>query len=185
MTLITFAACGAALVAGCGVGADPTSEADTTTVSPLVVDVNAAFYDTSTACTVGGTTMHCCPVGNAMVGIHVDRNTFKCAPLKQPGGTRSIDFGTVRNDMHVCPWGQVMVGLHVDLNQLACQTVTDGIAGEHVDTATSDSFPMHTCSNGSGPWAASAMTGIRVDRNAYVPTFRPMLPAFGIQQIGF
>ncbi len=109
--------------------------------------------------------MHCCPVGMAMIGIRADQNVFKCAPLKEPGGVRSLDTGTVRSNMHVCPWGQVMVGLHADLNRLACQTIPgDPVVGEHVDLNTADGFPMHVCTTPT-VWTASAMTGIRIDLN--------------------
>lgn len=121
------------------------------------------FYDTSTACTVGGVTMHCCPTGSAMVGVRLDQNTFKCAPMSNATGTISLDAGTVRNGMHVCPFGSVMVGLHRDLNMLACQQRPAGsITSERVDTATTDSFPMHVCQN---PVATEAMSGIHADLN--------------------
>jgi hypothetical protein len=150
-------------VAGCGTDAPATDEVAKTS-SSLVVDPTSFTYDTSTVCTVGGTTMHCCPQGTAMIGVHVDRNTFKCATLKQPGGARVLDTGTVRNNMHVCPQGQVMVGLRADMNRLACQSIPGGILAEYVDSSTADGFPMHVCGT-NATWKFSAMTGIRIDQN--------------------
>lgn len=124
---------------------------------------SCAFYDSSTQCTVGGTTMHCCPPGSAMIGLHQDANVFKCARLTDPTGVVTLDTGTQRNDMHACPFGQVMVGLHADLNQLACQTVPGAaINSERIDSGTQDTFPMHTCNWGR---LDSAMSGVRLDRN--------------------
>lgn len=113
--------------------------------------------------------MHCCPEGSAMIGAHIDQNTFKCAKLNNPTGVRSLDTGTVRFDMHTCPQGQVMVGLHVDLNQLACQTIPNNpVVDEWVDSGTADSFPMHVCTSATNPIRSRAvMTGIRVDQNRF------------------
>ena len=43
-----------------------------------------------------------------MIGVHLNHNVFKCAPMGDPSGVRTLDTGTVRNNMHVCPLGQVM-----------------------------------------------------------------------------
>ena len=115
---------------------------------PHVSNYSCAFYDPPpfsgqwpTQCTVGGVAMHCCPPGNAMVGVHLDANTFKCAPLRSPGGEVTLDTGTVRNDMHVCPFGQVMVGLHTGkldegrLYELAPTVLGEANAGDAVAVA--------------------------------------------------
>ncbi|HEX6273745.1 MAG TPA: hypothetical protein VFZ53_11925 [Polyangiaceae bacterium] len=119
-------------------------------------------YDTSTVCTVGGVSMHCCPTGKAMVGVHLDQNKFKCATLNNASGAVTLDAGTVRNNMHVCPFGSVMVGLHRDLNLLACKQV-GSITTERVDTGTSDGT-MHVCQN---PVNTEAMSGIHADQNRF------------------
>jgi hypothetical protein len=140
---------------------------------PWYDSYSCAFDDYSTACTVGGTTMHCCPDGTAMVGLRYDQNVLKCAYLTQPGGARSLDTGTVRNNMHVCPFGQVMVGLHGDLNQLACQTIPGNpITSERVtDYTTSDGY-MHTCDS---TVLTSAMSGVRLDQDLFTCASNPGL----------
>jgi hypothetical protein len=68
---------------------------------------------------VGGVSMHCCPDGMAMVGIHVGQNVLKCAFLNTGfSGRPHLDADTNRNGMHACPFGQLMVGIHVDRNFL-------------------------------------------------------------------
>jgi hypothetical protein len=130
---------------------------------PSFTNYSCAFYDGSTACTVGGVTMHCCPSGTAMVGLRADQNVFKCAPLANPNGAVTLDTGTVRNNMHVCPFGQVVVGLHADLNLLACQSIPgDPITSERVDSGTTDGWPMHVC---DATFPTSAISGVRLDQN--------------------
>jgi hypothetical protein len=131
---------------------------------------SCASYDYSTQCTVGGVTMHCCPEGTAMVGLHRDANIFKCAPLKQRSGQRFLDPGTQRNSMHVCPWGSVMVGLHADWNQLACEWIP-GITDERVDYGTNDTV-MHTCNWGK---IDSAMSGVHLDWNQFSCASNPQV----------
>jgi hypothetical protein len=147
---------------------------------PHVSNYSCAFYDPPpfsgqwpTQCTVGGVAMHCCPPGNAMVGVHLDANTFKCAPLRSPGGEVTLDTGTVRNNMHVCPFGQVMVGLHNDFNLLACQSIPGNpIFSERVDSGTDDSFPMHVCQSA---FLSEAMSGIRADQNLLTCATNPQV----------
>jgi hypothetical protein len=160
-------------VGGCE-GADPSDISETTS---KLVDPNTAHYDYSTACTVGGTTMHCCAVGEAMVGIRADQNVFKCASLQSglSGGTRSLDTTTVRNSMHACPFGQVMVGFHQDLDHLACQTIPGNpISGEKVDTSTNDGY-MHVCDD-TYSWRVSAMSGIHIAQNKLTCATDPFIP---------
>ncbi len=150
-----------ALAAGCGQAAP--QESTVTQSSADTVNLNTAFYDFGTQCVVGGTQMHCCPTGSAMIGARVDENVFKCANLIDQSGAIDLDTGTQRNGMHSCPFGQVMVGLQGTLNRLACQTIpSNPVVTETVDTGTEDSFPMHVCSEASGP---ATMTGIRIDQN--------------------
>lgn len=123
------------------------------------------IYDTGTLCTAGDATMHCCPSGMAMIGVHLIDNVFKCAQLTSPQGSRHLDLDTSRNGMRTCPPGGFMVGLHVSNNQLACQIPSPGQTVEHTNntpgstTGTMDSYPMHACPNGN------AMSGIRVGDN--------------------
>ena len=116
-------------------------------------------YDAGTACTVEGTTMHCCPSGMAMIGIHASRNIFKCAELREAARNSFLDTNTVRNSMHACPRNRVMVGFHQDLNRLACQTPNPTPLFEFVDGTTNDVFPMHVCPENH------AMSGIHVELN--------------------
>jgi hypothetical protein len=161
---------GAALAAGCGTaapqgttGQGAPEESTGTESAADTVKLSTAFYDYGTQCVVGGTQMHCCPAGSAMIGARVDENVFKCANLIDRSGVVSLDTGTQRNGMHSCPFGQVMVGLQATLNRLACQTIpSNPVVTETVDTGTEDGFPMHVCAESSGP---AAMTGIRVDQN--------------------
>ena len=131
--------------------------------------------DGSSACEVDGIWMHCCPPGNAMVGVRLDQNVFKCAPLQDASGQIVPDYSTYRTvngpnadgtstsyNMHACPFGYVMVGYHHDLDVLACRqipanAISDGITGEVVDTGTADDWPMHVCES---TLHAYAMSGI-------------------------
>jgi hypothetical protein len=122
------------------------------------------FYDTSTQCTVGGATMHCCPSGSAMVGARVDMGTLKCDWLRDASGVVSLDTGTQRNNMHACTSGWVMIGMDVPSNLLACKQIPTGITSERVDTGTQDAFPMHVCESTA---TTQAMSGIRVDQNLF------------------
>ena len=108
-----------------------------------------------------------------MIGLHADKNVFKCAWLKNPNGVTTLDTGTQRNGMHTCPFGQVMVGLRADMNQLACQTVPGAaINSERIDFGTQDTFPMHTCNWGR---LDSAMSGVRLDRNQFTCASNPQV----------
>ena len=118
-------------------------------------------YDTGTLCTAGEATMHCCPPGMALIGVHIADNVFKCAQMADPHGTRVLDIGTSRNGMHACPRGGFMVGLHANNNQLTCQIRNPGQASEPVNGPSGivDSYPMHVCPNGH------AMSGILMSDN--------------------
>jgi hypothetical protein len=125
------------------------------------------LYDAGTTCTVGGTTMHCCPDGMAMIGAHIINNVFKCAQLTGTASIRFRDTSTVRNSMHACPSGSIMVGLHVGLNQLACQFPSPGPTFEFTDgnPPLNDGYPMHICPS------SYAMAGIHVNNNLFTCDF--------------
>jgi hypothetical protein len=131
-----------------------------------------SFYDYGTQCTVGGTTMHCCPFNTVMVGARVDQNVFKCAWLthNDANGAIVLDTGTQCEGMHCCPTGSMMVGLRADKNQLACQYVNGELPTDYLDgnPPTEDAFPMHVCPGwtGTGP-STFAMAGIRIDKNEF------------------
>ena len=128
-------------------------------------------------CQVGGVWMHCCPPGNAMVGILLDQNVFKCAELQDASGPIVADTSTYRDvskpnddgtstiyNMHTCPLGYVMVGLREDQNVLACQqippnAINDAITGELVDTGTQDAYPMRACESTPRAYAMSGFDG--------------------------
>ena len=118
-------------------------------------------YDTGTLCKVGEATMHCCPVGMAMIGAHLADNVFKCAQLTDPHGTQFLDIHTSPNGLHTCPSGSVMVGLHVSNDQLACQRPDAARPVAHADgtPGSVDSYPMHVCPRGY------AMRGIHLNDN--------------------
>jgi hypothetical protein len=152
-----------------GCGAAPETTEDISAESSALISTSNTILDGSgapaTQCTVGGTTMHCCPAGRAMVGARVDQNVFKCGLLTVTNGTRFLDTGTQRNGMHACPVGSVMVGLHEGLNRLACQTLPGFVVREGVDTGTQDGYPMHVCGlPGAEP---GTMSGIRIDQNRF------------------
>jgi hypothetical protein len=131
-------------------------------------------YDGGYQCEVGGVGMHCCPPGNAMVGIRLDQNVFKCAPLQDPSGPIIADDSTYRTvtnpdpddssyTLHTCPFGYVMVGLRDDMNILACQqivpnAISDSITGELVDTGTQDGY-LHACESAPYAYAMSGFDG--------------------------
>ncbi|HXT96879.1 MAG TPA: RICIN domain-containing protein [Polyangia bacterium] len=131
------------------------------------------FYDGSTGCTVGGTSMHCCPTGSAMVGARLDQNVFKCAWLRDGTGAISLDVGTQRNGMHTCPLGSVMVGYHQDLDQLACQQIPGNpISSERIDYGTEDDYPMHVCDTS---FLNEAMSGVSPSQNLLTCATDPIL----------
>jgi hypothetical protein len=145
--------------AGCG-GVDDGYEYDET--MQALNFTGSVIYDAGFLCTVGGTTMHCCPPGYAMIGARVDRNVFKCGQLTVAGG-QFLDIGTVRNGMHACPAATVMVGFHAGKNQLACQAPSPAPSFEYVDgvPSTTDSYPMHICPGGY------AMAGIHLNNDLF------------------
>ena len=166
-------ACAANMITACG--AESGTEEDLASQSAsLVTTTGGAFYDGGTQCTVGGTSMHCCPNGYAMIGARLDQNVFKCAPLSSTSGNRFLDTGTQRAGMHACPFGTVMVGFHDSLNRLACQTLPGiNINGEYTDpvpppkfpnTPTQDGYPMHVCTPSQG----YTMSGINVGQNKFL-----------------
>ncbi len=135
---------------------------DVSVTESALIFTGVRSYDAGTQCTVGGATMHCCPIGYTMIGAHVDNNVFKCAQLYHGAGFRFLDVGTQRNGMHACPYGAVMAGLHVDRNYLACQYPIGGVASEYVDRGTQDGYPMHVCGS-----SQDGMSGIHVDQNKF------------------
>ena len=123
-------------------------------------------YDTSTQCTVGGVTMHCCPAGEAMIGAHIGRNTFKCSNFNNAfsGRGRFADSTTSRNGMRACPLGAAMVGYHHGRNTVACEYPDPVLEWDFIDTNSSDNFPMHVCRR-------SVMAGIDVPSNRFTCAF--------------
>jgi hypothetical protein len=141
------------------------------TESVLSVLGSGIIYDpaqvggSATQCFAGGSWMHCCPTGYAMVGADVGNNRFKCAPFSQPAGSVTGDGGTSRNNMHSCPYGQVMVGLRADRNILACVALpANAVVNERVDPGTQDvvQSSIHACDPGT---PTAAMSGIDVGNN--------------------
>jgi len=69
--------------------------------------------------------IHQCPRGYAVTGIHVDRNELACA-LISGNIPRFLDSGTQYNyggiSMHRCPKGSPVAGIHVTKNILVCGT---------------------------------------------------------------
>src|SRR5262249_23810070 len=129
-------------------------------------------YDWATQCKVwtangaSSETMHCCPGGQAMVGIAVaDRTLYKCRDIT---GTRVgnpfLDTGTQRTiagvQMHAWPPNAVMVGVQQANNHFACQGVTLGAEMRDVGSQDAESgYSMHVCSG------ARAMTGLQITQN--------------------
>ncbi len=84
--------------------------------------------------------MHACPLGSAMVGIHVKNNVLKCGipgipgtdgwpyPKKIDTNSEYISYGgagSLRYGMHACPEGWVMTGIHVVGNRFLCSLVVN------------------------------------------------------------
>jgi hypothetical protein len=81
------------LALGCSEEATSTVEATAKQASAYALQDSSFVYDSSTQCTVGGLQMHCCPQNDALIGVRVDQNVFKCAPLLQGGGLgRNVFF---------------------------------------------------------------------------------------------
>ncbi|NOK15836.1 hypothetical protein [Corallococcus carmarthensis] len=152
------------VLGGCGGTPESVEEFDVELSKSSLSFTGLVVNDAGTQCTVNGSTMHCCPVGYAMIGAHVTNNVFKCAQLSSTSGARYLDTGTSRNGMHACPYGSVMVGMNTSKNHLACQAPGTAVVSEYVDgnPATTDSYPMHVC--GAGGYA---MSGINVGSNLY------------------
>ncbi|RKH43161.1 hypothetical protein D7X12_13910 [Corallococcus sicarius] len=150
--------------AGCGAAPEEEAEFDVEVAKSSLSFTGRVVYDAGSRCTVGGSTMHCCPTGYAMIGAHLSNDVFKCAQLSSTSGSRFLDAGGRRNGMHACPYGSVMVGLHVSNDYLACQYPGTGVVSEYVDgdPGTKDSYPMHVC--GAGGYA---MSGIHVSNNLF------------------
>ncbi|HKW83375.1 MAG TPA: hypothetical protein VJN68_06435, partial [Burkholderiaceae bacterium] len=141
-------------------------EFDNTTFLSFLTGVTPTDQlDYGTQCGFGGTSMHCCPPGKAMAGIHNDRNDFICRDVLPPAfETCFNDTGTQRQNMHACPAGNYMRGLHASLNLLTCchdnrSPAVVQFHSEIVDTGT-QAQGMHTCVS-SQPF----MTGVRIDQN--------------------
>ncbi|RKI02568.1 hypothetical protein D7Y15_35235 [Corallococcus sp. AB030] len=153
------------MLAGCGAAPEEErAEFDVEVAKSSLSFTGVPIYDAGTRCTVGGSTMHCCPTGYAMIGAHLGSDVFKCARLSSTSGSRFLDVGTTRNGMHACPYGSVMVGLHVGNNHLACQSPGTSVVFETVDGSpgTSDTYPMHVCLAGG-----YAMSGINAGSNLF------------------
>ncbi|RKH63194.1 hypothetical protein D7V93_09100 [Corallococcus llansteffanensis] len=152
------------VIAGCGATPEDEAEFDVKVAESSLSFTGWVVYDAGTRCTVGGSTMHCCPTGYAMIGAHLSNDVFKCAQLSSTSGSRFLDAGGRRNGMHACPYGSVMVGLHVSNDYLACQYPGTSVVSEYVDgdPGTKDSYPMHVC--GAGGYA---MSGIHVSNNLF------------------
>jgi hypothetical protein len=76
--------------------------------------------------------MHTCPKGRAVTGIHVANNLLACAPFEKacvdfekypwiprldPEGNR---IRTEREGMHACPHKRPLLGIHVGANVFLC-----------------------------------------------------------------
>ena len=108
--------------------------------------------------------MHCCPVGWAMVGIHVGDNIFSCREaISNPQHEYCyVDRGTVRDGMHACGEGYYMKGANIGQNTFTCclDAWGDSTGTEDVNTSTNDGY-MHTCVYAY----QEAMTGLNVSAN--------------------
>ena len=156
------------------------SSDETTEVTEEPLFLTGTSYDTSSTCTVGGITMHCCP-GNdrlntfhsAMTGAHLGSNTFKCGQLN-PQNTAApfLDLYTSRQGVHACPPGSVMAGFHAGRNALACVPFAQPLT-ETLDSGTSDGF-MHVCP-GQIPHSlpTQVMSGIHVGANKFLCAHNP------------
>lgn len=123
--------------------------------------------------TIMGVQMHTCNAGEAMIGVNVSSNTFKCAqthmfaPEVLSGLVRANE-NTGQNPMLSCPYGQVMTGYHQTKGLVACETANnDQTLGQDYEEDTSTSFDGHmrVCFNtvaAPGPAGSYAMSGINV-----------------------
>jgi len=122
--------------------------------------------------------MHCCPAGQVMLGAHLSKNVFACAPVALAGanGEEYVDGGSTFNarlGMHTCAPGFVMAGLNVSANKFTCRKPANpalNMASEYVDFGTQRNTAavglMHACAfEGLENPNNYAMTGIHVTYN--------------------
>ena len=129
--------------------------------------------------TVGGVTLHACPVGYAMSGANVDKNKFTClrvVPKSEEGQVQSVlDGGTQkdlgRGNMHVCPEGSYMRGFHSKGNKLLCSSAPSvKLQSPFLDAeGHTKGNDMHMCPVRSGK--QTVMTGIHESRNDFACAF--------------
>jgi hypothetical protein len=133
-----------------------------------------------------GTNMHCCPNGQAMQGISVAHNLFRCvtlSPAVNDDASRCfVDSGTVRDGMHACPVGSYMKGFDQSGNKLTCCTAptNNPLTSEELngpnqkqDNSAGAVCPMqvfsyHTCDVSGGPGSEWVMGGINVGSNTFI-----------------
>lgn len=116
----------------------------------------------------GQGSMHGCPGGMAVTGVHASRNLLSCASLDRLPTSYFVDKETQIMGMHACPPGTVVAGIHVANNWLLCRTLGEDLIGaEGHQRNEMISCPrgwymtgVHIrantllCSNEFGPWEA-------------------------------
>jgi serine/threonine protein kinase len=86
-----------------------------------------AVLDVGTHTNYGRGSMHVCPTGTYMRGLHDGKNWLVCtggvdlSPSSQnPSIFLDSNGATVGNDMHMCPQSSIMTGIHDERNDFAC-----------------------------------------------------------------
>ena len=129
--------------------------------------------------TWSGVTLHACPAGFAMAGVHVRDNKFTCqrvVPASEEAQVQSVlDSGTQKNlgrgNMHVCPEGMYMRGLHTAQNRLLCSSAPSvHLKSPFLDAdGHTQGNNMHMCP--VRRQQQTVMTGIHVGRNDFACAF--------------
>jgi eukaryotic-like serine/threonine-protein kinase len=95
--------------------------------SPGAVTCLNSVLDVGTHANYGRGSMHVCPTGTYMRGLHDGKNWLVCtggvdlSPSSQnPSIFLDSNGATVGNDMHMCPQSSIMTGIHDERNDFAC-----------------------------------------------------------------
>ena len=120
-----------------------------------------------------GVSLHVCPQGYGMAGVHVMDNSFTCLRMVRPGLEREVssildtgthsDFG--RGTMHVCPTGMYMRGLNITSNWLICADGASLRSPFLNANGSTQGNGMHMCPMVNG--RQTVMTGIQKQRNDF------------------
>lgn len=78
---------------------------------------------TDESCTTDSSTIHVCPEGYAMTGLHLDFNHYLCGPSMKLTGSAFTVTDNRRCDVLACPRGSVAIGFRYSTGELRCRNV--------------------------------------------------------------